>query len=56
MTIPFMNKFPSFSYKFLLKFNRLHFTIQVKLLIVGKGNLKFWVEKGIRKILTFVKF
>ena len=52
MTIPFMNKFRNLSYKFLLKFNRSHFTPQVKLFLVEKGNLKFSVEKEIRKILT----
>ena len=39
MTIPFMSKFRSLPYKFLLKFNRSHFTPQVKLFFVQKGNL-----------------
>ena len=38
MTIPFMSKFRSVSYKFLL-LSRSHFTPQVKLFFVEKGNL-----------------
>ena len=37
MTIPFMSKFRSVSYKF-LPLNRSHFTPQVKLFFVEKGS------------------
>ena len=44
MTIPFMSKFRSVSYKFLL-LSRSHFTPQVKLFFVEKGNLSVWPLK-----------